>query len=144
MSARAGAIGVSTKSAMTAPSSPEMRITVGTRQIQPRNAILSKVYQLRPVKPALRGKPLSERRKAALSAAEARRVKLGNPSSPGAVTKAMADERAKGLASTIDTIRAGGVTSANAIAGELNRREIATARGGKWSARSVLNVLARL
>jgi hypothetical protein len=33
MSARAGAIGVSTESAMTAPSSPEMRIT-GTSQIQ--------------------------------------------------------------------------------------------------------------
>jgi DNA invertase Pin-like site-specific DNA recombinase len=98
---------------------------------------------------------ISERTKAALAAAKARGVKLGNPKGAAhiagrwqkeavAALKAGADERAKGLASTIAGIRAGGVTSANAIAAELNRREIATARGGKWSARSVLNVLARL
>jgi DNA invertase Pin-like site-specific DNA recombinase len=98
---------------------------------------------------------ISERTKAALAAAKARGVKLGNPNGAaaiagrwqkeaGAALKAGADERAKGLASTIDSIRAGGTTSANAIAAELNRQEIATARGGKWSARSVLNVLARL
>jgi DNA invertase Pin-like site-specific DNA recombinase len=98
---------------------------------------------------------ISDRTKAALAAAKARGVKLGNPNGAAhiagrwqkeavAALKAGADERAKGLASTIDSIRAGGATSANAIAGELNRREIATARGGKWSARSVLNVLGRL
>jgi hypothetical protein len=59
-----------------------------------------------------------------------------------AALKAGADERAKGLASTIARIRTEGVTSANAIAAELNRLEIATPRGGKWSARSVLNLLA--
>jgi DNA invertase Pin-like site-specific DNA recombinase len=98
---------------------------------------------------------ISERTKAALAAAKARGVKLGNPKGAAhiagryqkeavAAVKAGADERAKGLASTIAGIRAAGVTSANAIAAELNRQEIATPRGGKWSARSVLNVLARL
>jgi hypothetical protein len=37
-----------------------------------------------------------------------------------------------------------GVSSANAIAGALNARSIATPRGGKWTARSVLNLTARL
>jgi DNA invertase Pin-like site-specific DNA recombinase len=98
---------------------------------------------------------ISERTKAALAAAKARGVKLGNPNGAAAIAgrwqkeavvalRAKADARAKGLASTINSIRAGGATSANAIAGELNRREIATERGGKWSARSVINVLKRL
>jgi DNA invertase Pin-like site-specific DNA recombinase len=98
---------------------------------------------------------ISDRTKAALAAAKARGVKLGNPNGAAhiagryqkkavAALKAGADERAKGLASTIAGIRSDGVTSANAIAAELNRREIATPRGGKWSARSVINVLARL
>jgi hypothetical protein len=33
---------------------------------------------------------------------------------------------------------------ANAIAAALNERQIATARGGRWTARTVLDVLARL
>ena len=34
--------------------------------------------------------------------------------------------------------------SANAVAQELNRRGVQTARGGSWTARSVINVRARL
>ena len=34
--------------------------------------------------------------------------------------------------------------SANAAAAELDRRGFATARGGKWSARSIISVRARL
>ena len=34
--------------------------------------------------------------------------------------------------------------SANAAAAELNRQNVATPRGGKWTARTVLNVRARL
>jgi hypothetical protein len=54
-----------------------------------------------------------------------------------------ADDRAKALAGTIAALKAEGFTSANAIAGALNERSIATPRGGKWTARSVLNVMAR-
>ncbi len=58
--------------------------------------------------------------------------------------KAKADERAAGLAATIGALRAEGVTSANAQAVALNARGYATPRGGKWTARTVLNVTARL
>ena len=34
--------------------------------------------------------------------------------------------------------------SVNAIAGELNRRGVQTARGGKWTATSVLNLRKRV
>ena len=51
---------------------------------------------------------------------------------------------ARSLEGAIDTVKAEGVTSANAIAKALNDREVATPRGGKWTARSVLNVTARL
>ena len=81
--------------------------------------------------------------------------RLGNPNGaahlngrfqPNAVEalKSAADERARNLTATIKAIRAEGVTSANGIAAALSAREIATPRGGKWSARTVLNVLARL
>ena len=81
--------------------------------------------------------------------------RLGNPNGAAgiagryqkeasAAAKANADARAKALAPTIADIRAGGIVSATGIAAELNRREVAAALGGKWTARSVLNVLARL
>jgi len=57
--------------------------------------------------------------------------------------KTNADERAAGLA-TLYGLRAEGITSANGLAGALNARGYATPRGGKWTARSVLNVMARL
>lgn len=50
--------------------------------------------------------------------------------------KAKADERAAGLASTIDALKAEGITSANALGGALNARGYTTARGGRWTARS--------
>jgi hypothetical protein len=37
-----------------------------------------------------------------------------------------------------------GITSANRIAAAFNDYHIATPRGGKWTARSVLNMLARV
>lgn len=100
-------------------------------------------------------KVISERTKAALKAAKARGVKLGNPngaahlkglSNASAVErlKAEAQERAEGLSGVIEAIKAEGITSANGIAKALNARHIATPRGGQWTARSVLNVLGRL
>ena len=84
-----------------------------------------------------------------------RKSALGNPSGAAhlrqyggkagrAALIANADKRAAGLAATIDALRAEGVTSANGIAKALNERSIATPRGGQWTARSVLNLTARL
>ena len=58
--------------------------------------------------------------------------------------KAKADERAAGLASTLNALKGEGITSANGLAGALNARGYATPRGGQWTARSVLNVQARI
>jgi DNA invertase Pin-like site-specific DNA recombinase len=98
---------------------------------------------------------ISRRTRDALAAARARGVKLGCPNGAAhlrrygnglAVTAlvAGADKRAAGLAATIAAIRGEGVTSANGIAKALNERSIATPRGGMWTARSVLNLTARL
>lgn len=98
---------------------------------------------------------ISERTKAALAAAKARGVKLGNPKGAEhlrgrgnreaiqAVSQE-AQDRAKMLAGVLQELKNQGVASANAMARAMNDRHIATARGGKWTARSVLNVLERL
>jgi len=98
---------------------------------------------------------ISERTKAALAAAKARGVKLGNPHGPKPFTaevrqqgieaqRQRANERARQLSHVLDEIAREGVTSANGIANVLNERGIPTARGGKWTAHSVINVRARL
>ena len=58
--------------------------------------------------------------------------------------KAKADERAADLATTLNALKGEGITSANGLAGALNARGYATPRGGQWTARSVLNVQARI
>ena len=109
---------------------------------------------------------ISTRTKAALAAAKTRVAmtgqkehpeikRLGNPNGAKhlrqyggkagrAALVAGADKRAAGVAKTIEAIRGEGVTSANGIAKALNERSIATPRGGMWTARSVLNLTARL
>lgn len=100
-------------------------------------------------------KMISDRTKAALQAARARGTKLGNPNGAKALhgfgngaaidaVKTKADDRAKGLKDIVANLQEQGFTSANAIASELNRMEIATARGGKWSAKQVIRVVDRL
>lgn len=69
--------------------------------------------------------------------------KYGNGAGVAAV-KALADEHAEALQGTIAAIRAAGIVSANGIAMELNRRRIATPRGGKWYAASVARTIARV
>ncbi|MGA2492010.1 MAG: recombinase family protein [Roseiarcus sp.] len=69
--------------------------------------------------------------------------KFGNGLAVDAI-KAKAQERAAGLAATIRDLKAEGIASANATAAALNARGYATPRGGKWTARSVLNVMARV
>ncbi|MFI5409077.1 recombinase family protein [Kaistia sp. UC242_56] len=98
---------------------------------------------------------ISQRTKEALAAAKARGVKLGNPNgashlrglgndAAAAALRQGAQARADGLAGTIAALRERGVTSANGLAKALNEAHIATPRGGRWTARSVLNVMARL
>lgn len=67
----------------------------------------------------------------------------GNTAAIEAV-RSQATERATGLQTIIEGLRQEGITSANAMAKALNARHIATPRGGKWTARSVLNALSRL
>ena len=92
---------------------------------------------------------ISERTRVALQAAKARGAKLGNPRLAEAreraseALRATADRFAVNVIPIIREVQAAGVTSANAIAGELNRRGVKTARGGRWTHVTVGKVLAR-
>ena len=100
-------------------------------------------------------KQISERTKAALKAAKARGVKLGaaNPliAAKGvpALQKARggqiqrADQRAAEILPIIDGIRAVGITTLDGIADALNKRGVATARGGQWYPSTVRRILMR-
>ena len=103
---------------------------------------------------------ISQRTKAALAAAKARGVRLGNPRPEktahfrnrkaatvaglkgGAGAALAADKFAELIQPLFEGDLAG--LSANAAAAELNRRGVQTARGGKWTARSVLNLKERI
>jgi DNA invertase Pin-like site-specific DNA recombinase len=100
---------------------------------------------------------ISARTKAALAAAKARGVRLGNPNGAAALrrsghgnsagvaaVRANAIRRAEDLAGTIAEIAVQGTRSLGQIAAELNARHILTARGGKWHASSARNLLRRL
>src|SRR6267154_3914168 len=99
---------------------------------------------------------ISERTKAALAAAKARGVKLGNPNGARALRgrqvgnaeateaiKAKAQGRAENLRAIVADVKAQGVAGVRAIAGELNARGILTPRGGSWHATSVVRLLER-
>jgi transposase len=58
--------------------------------------------------------------------------------------KRAADARAKALASTIRKLRKAGFVSVSAITRELNKRQVPTARGGKWHRKSVSQLVQRL
>jgi Recombinase len=63
----------------------------------------------------------------------------------GAVAgKRAAEARARALASTLRELRAAGFISRRALADELNRRGIPTARGGSWQYTTVVRMLTRL
>jgi DNA invertase Pin-like site-specific DNA recombinase len=92
---------------------------------------------------------ISQRTKAALAAAKARRVRLGGPKLAVATklgnagNRAAADRFATNVAPVIQQIRASGAKSLRAIAAALNARGVATARGGQWNATQVMSVLRR-
>lgn len=98
---------------------------------------------------------ISERTKAALAAAKARGVKLGNPKwranftgekrdKAAAKLKAYADDFAAKIEPTIREMMSAGNNSYAGMAHELNTRGVKTARGGKWHASSVSNLIRRL
>jgi DNA invertase Pin-like site-specific DNA recombinase len=101
---------------------------------------------------------ISERTKAAMRAAKARGVKLGNPNGAEAfrrtgfsgskigtqVNKANAQRRAESLREVLSEIRADGAESYAAIAKALNERHITTRLGKTWKPCSVKMVLMRL
>jgi DNA invertase Pin-like site-specific DNA recombinase len=96
---------------------------------------------------------ISERTKAALQAAKARGKRLGQPKGRkissdlatrargSAVNAANAQAFAERLRPVLVELEG---LSANAAAKVLDRRGYATARGGKWAARSVIDVRTRL
>jgi DNA invertase Pin-like site-specific DNA recombinase len=93
---------------------------------------------------------ISARTKAALAAKKAQGVQLGNPRASEAAAKAQAAHRASAdrfatnILPIIDSIRAAGITSYAGIAEALNSRGVHTARGGRWHATSVRNIIVRL
>jgi DNA invertase Pin-like site-specific DNA recombinase len=100
---------------------------------------------------------ISERTKAALAAAKARGVKLGNPNGARALrgkqvgnkqavvaVTANAERRAANLRAIVDDLRSQGFTSVRTIAAQLNERGILTPRGGSWHPTSAARLLSRL
>lgn len=93
---------------------------------------------------------ISERTKAALKAAKARGIQLGNPrlgearERAKAAVKATADQFAANVAPIIREIAKDSTMSNNAIATKLNERNVATARGGRWTHGMVRDVIARV
>jgi DNA invertase Pin-like site-specific DNA recombinase len=93
---------------------------------------------------------ISERTRAALARKRERGEPLGNLASleasrgkGAAVNRAAADAFAANVLPIIREVQAAGHTSLRAIAAELTRRNVRTARGGAWSADAVRAVLLR-
>jgi DNA invertase Pin-like site-specific DNA recombinase len=86
---------------------------------------------------------ISARTKAALAAAKARGVQLGNRNLP-AMNRQAALARAEALRPVLTELCARGVGTLQAIADELNARFITTASGASWSPMQVHRVLRRL
>ena len=88
---------------------------------------------------------ISERTKAALKAAKARGVRLGRHGAEVLAPqyRAEAHQRAQKLQPILAGLKSKGL-SLSKIAGELNKRKVATPRGGRWDHSSVRNVLQRL
>jgi DNA invertase Pin-like site-specific DNA recombinase len=93
---------------------------------------------------------ISARTRAALAVKKAQGVKLGNPSNIDEAAEkgrkaqqVAADQFAANVLPVIESIRAAGARSFEAIAKALNTRGIRTARGGQWHSTTVRNLLSR-
>lgn len=99
-------------------------------------------------------KAISDRTRAALTAAKARGVVLGgfrgrcgtpvDLERARAARTVSANQRAADLRNVIQSLQAAGITSLGGIASALNQRRITTTRGNEWSAVQVRRVLQRL
>jgi DNA invertase Pin-like site-specific DNA recombinase len=93
---------------------------------------------------------IAARTREALARAKARGVKLGGPKLAEArkvalaSVKALADQNAANVLPVIREVRKAGARSLHQIADALNSRGISTPRGGRWYAKSVSNLLARV
>ncbi len=61
-----------------------------------------------------------------------------------ATLQARADAFARSMAGTIAALEREGITASYVMAKLLNERGVATARGGRWDARTVINLRRRL
>ncbi len=93
---------------------------------------------------------ISERTKAAMAAAKARGVILGNTTNLAEVQvmarRALvqqAERRSIDLLPTIHQIVLSGVRSVHRVADELNRRNVKTAQGKQWHGATVANIIKR-
>jgi DNA invertase Pin-like site-specific DNA recombinase len=93
---------------------------------------------------------ISERTRVALAQKKAQGALLGNRTNlalasarGSAANRAAAEEFARNVLPIVREIQASGRTSLRAIAAELTRRNVRTARGGAWSAENVRSLLAR-
>jgi DNA invertase Pin-like site-specific DNA recombinase len=96
---------------------------------------------------------ISARTKAALAAAKARGVKLGNPKLREAreravtlaavATRVIADRHAAAVVPIIRELQRAGAKTLREIANALNSRGVVSPRGGQWYAASVKNALQR-
>ena len=93
---------------------------------------------------------IAERTKAALAAKKAAGARLGNPRNIAqagelgrSIQTTAADQFVAGLMPVIEAIRRTGVTTLEAMTQALNQRGIRSARGGRWYASSVANLLER-
>jgi DNA invertase Pin-like site-specific DNA recombinase len=92
---------------------------------------------------------ISERTKAGLAAARARGVVLGGPNLAEvraivlARQKAEADAHAAAVMPVMREVQAAGARSLRQLAAALTARGIPTARGGRWEAATVANILKR-
>jgi DNA invertase Pin-like site-specific DNA recombinase len=93
---------------------------------------------------------IADRTKAALEAKKAYGATLGNPRNlslagelGSAAQVAAADEFVSGLLPIVLAIRDTGANTLEAMSSALNQRGIRAARGGRWRASSVANLLAR-
>jgi DNA invertase Pin-like site-specific DNA recombinase len=92
---------------------------------------------------------IAQRTKAALAAAKARGVRLGNPAAASQSkvasdrARSQADAYAKRVMPVIQTLQTQGVTSFSRIAKALEESDVRTQRGGRWTAAGVRNILLR-